>query len=108
MLDDFALEVDRQRLGRIDRDRSNECRDPLWTERYRQKTVNEAILEEDRSETGSDDGPDAAADQPHDGECLQASETEVLSRDQNRGIAVGRLVEDELGVLCSVRTVAQS
>src|SRR5687767_12750758 len=108
MLDDFALEVDRHRHRRIVLDGANESGDRLALERHGQQTVNETILEEHRSETGSDDGPDAAADQSHHGECLQAAHSEIFSSDQNRRVSVRRLIEDELGVFGSVWTVAQS
>src|SRR6185312_6538578 len=69
--------------------------------------VLEAVVVEDVGEARRDDAADAEIHQRPGRVLARATAAEILAGDQDLGIAIGRLVEDEVGILRAVRPVAQ-
>src|SRR6185437_12420574 len=85
----------------------HEIVDDLLRQLDRQDAVLEAVVVEDVGEARRDDAADAEIHQRPGRVLARATAAEILAGDQDLGIAIGRLVEDEVGILRAVRPVAQ-
>src|ERR1700733_1683880 len=68
----------------------------------RQNTVLEAVIVEDVAERGRDDAADAEIEQRPRRMLAARAAAEIVAGNQHLGIAITRLVEDEIGVLAAV------
>src|SRR5262249_22112662 len=113
-LDDAAVgaadlllrEVDRQRgvgaaLGVVE-----QLLQVLGRDLDRQHAVLEAVVVEDVAERGRDHAADAEIHQRPGRVLARRAAAEIVACDQDLGLAIGRLVEDEIGVLAAVVAVA--
>src|SRR5207247_4649829 len=71
-----------------------------------QDAVLEAVVVENIAERGRDHAADAKIEQRPRRVFAARTAAEIVARDQNFGVAVGRLVEDEIRVLAAVVLVA--
>ena len=76
--------------------------DRLGRQHDRQDAVLEAVAVEDIGEAGRDDSADAIVQQRPGRVLARAAAAEVLTRDDDLGLAVGGLVQDEVRVLGAV------
>ena len=72
----------------------------------RQNAVLEAVVIENVGEVGGDDTPDAEVEQRPGGVFARRAAAEIVARDDDRRVAVGGLVEHEIGMLGSVLAIA--
>src|SRR6266571_1220777 len=72
----------------------------------RQNAVLEAVVVEDIAKRGRDHATDAEIQQRPRRVFAARTTAEIIARDQNFGVAVGRLVEDEIRILAAVILVA--
>src|SRR6185437_1567703 len=72
----------------------------------RQNAVLEAVIVEDVAEGGRDHAADAEIEQRPQRVLAARAAAEIVARDQNPGVAVGRLVEDELRIFAAVVLVS--
>ena len=102
--DHLGFEVDRHhRIGAL-LGVLHQLVDDLLGQRDRQDAVLEAVVVEDVGEARCDDAADAEIEQ-RPGRVLAARPAaEILGADQDLGVAVWRLVQDEIRVLVAVRT----
>ena len=73
----------------------------------RQDAVLEAVVVEDVGERGGDHAADAEVEQRPGRVLARGAAAEVLARHQDLRLAVGRLVEHEVGLLLALLVVAQ-
>ena len=85
---------------------SNSLSRSSWRDADRQDAVLEAVVVEDVAERGRDHAADAEIEQ-RPGRVLAArAAAEIVAGDQHLGVAIGRLVEDEIRILAAVVLVA--
>ncbi len=81
--------------------------DLLLRQLDRQDAVLEAVVEENVGEIGSDDATEAEVQQRPRRMLARRPAAEILARNQDFGVAVGWLVEHEIGLLVAGLIVAQ-
>src|SRR5262249_31285477 len=102
----LLLQVDRQRrigaaLGVVE-----QLLQILRLDLDRQHAVLEAVVVEDVAERGRDHATDAEVHQRPRRVLARGAATEIVTGDQNFGLAIGRLVEHEVRVLAAVVAIA--
>ena len=105
-LDGLGLEIDRDggvgaALGVV-----HQQLQLLGRDDDRQDAVLEAVVVEDVGKAGRDDAADAEIEQRPRRVLARRAAAEIVAGDDDLGVAVGRLVEDEIGVLRAVVVVA--
>ena len=85
---------------------SNSLSRSSWVTADRQDAVLEAVVVEDVAERGRDHAADAEIQQRPRRVLAARAAAEIVARDQDLGVAIGRLVEDEIRVLAAVVLVA--
>ena len=102
--DRLGFEVDRHhRIGAL-LGVFHQLVDDLLGQRDRQNAVLEAVVVEDIGEAGCDDAANAEIEQRPGGVLSARPAAEILRADQDLGVAVWGLVEDEIRVFAAVRT----
>ena len=100
-------EIDRQRrvgaaLGVVEK-----LGEILGRHRDRQNAVLETVVVENVGERGRDHAADAEIEERPRRVLARGAAAEIVAGHQNLGLAVGRLVEDEVGILAAVVLIAK-
>src|ERR1700730_17458480 len=103
----LGFEIDRERcigaaLGVI-----HELGEVYWRNNDRKNTVLEAVVIENIGKTRRDDAADSKVEERPGSMLARGAATEIIFRDKNFGFAIGRLVQDELGIFRSILLVAE-
>ena len=85
---------------------SNSLSRSSWRDADRQNAVLEAVVVEDIAERGRDHAADAEIQQRPRRVLAARAAAEIIAGDQDFGVAIGRLVEDEIRVFAAVILVA--
>ncbi len=105
--DFLGLEVDGERRVRAAARVVEKLVDVGLGKADRQNAVLEAVVVEDIGERRGDDAADAEIEERPGGMLAGGAAAEVVARDQDLGLLVGLLVEDEVGVFLAVLVIAQ-
>src|SRR3984893_16274090 len=85
----------------------HELGEVFWRNNDRKNTVLEAVVIENIGKTRRDDAADPKVEERPGSMLARGAATEIIFRDKNFGFAIGRLVEDELGIFGSIFLVAE-
>src|SRR5580704_3936061 len=85
----------------------HELGEVFWRNNDRKNTVLEAVVIENIGKTRRDDAADSKVEERPGRMLARGAATEISFRDKNFGFAIGRLVQDELGIFGSILLVAE-
>src|SRR6266567_5642638 len=103
----LAFQIDGNLGARLRAQLRADGRADVGIENYRNHAVLDAIVEEYIAEAWRNDRPDAEGRERIDRAFTRGAAAEILLRDDDTGLAVARLIEDEIRLLRAVGSKAQ-